>query len=373
MSSAFLRALRSSHSIQVRATVPDGYTTGTSPVGEQFAVVDGTVTLDSTAQVMGSLTMDLDGTGWSTQPGRNPVQPYGNEVYLERGVQVGGTTEYVGLGYYQVTEVEQAVSPNGNLTVTGSDRMQGIIDSQVIAPVQFAAASTVDEVFRQLVGAVYPEFQIEYDWEAGADELTVSQVTTTDRYGFLTSLLTARGKIMYWDYRGVLVVKTQPLDSAASVWDVTAGPQGVIISGDRVLSRDNVFNAMVVQSDGASTSDPAFAVAYDNNPSSPTYWYGKYGQVPQFYSDSTITSSDQAMSAAKTMLAKAIQLNFQVTATCIPNPALEPYDVTRVNYGGTSPDEFHIIDSLEIPLTAADAMQVVGHDPSQVQIAAETA
>jgi hypothetical protein len=368
VSAAFNRTVRSSHTIAVRATVPTGWTTGVSPAGEGIAVVDGTVTLDSTAQVMGSLSLTTDGRGWKTAPGRHPVQPYGNELYVERGIVVGGQVQYVGLGYYKIYSVEQPDSPGGNLTVTGSDRMQGLIDAQIIIPVQFAAADTVADVFTQLVGAVYPEIQVEYDWDAAADELAASQVTQQDRYGFLNDLLTSRGKIMYFDYRGVLVVRSQPLDGPGAVWDVTSGADGTIISGDRTISRDNVFNAVAATSDGADTTTSPLAVAYDNNPQSPTYWYGKYGQVPTFYSSSTITSAAQAAAAASTMLAKSLQLPFSVQFDAVPNPALEPYDIVRVNYGSGSPDELHIVDTLDIPLDTDTAMTGTAHDPSKLII-----
>lgn len=333
----------------------------------------GDVTYDATAQVMGTLSLTTDGTGWNPRPGKHLIQPYGTELYIERGVVVRGSTEWVSLGYFKITEVEQQAAPNGNLTVTASDRMQGIIDAQIIRPVQFAATQTVSDVFTSLVTQVYPDAVIEYDWDASSDELGGVQVTAQDRYGFLNELLLSRGKVMYFDYRGVLVVKTQPIAGGTPVWDVTGGQDGVIVSGDRILTRDNVFNAVAVTSSGASTSQAPLAVVYDNNPASPTYWHGPFGQVPEFYASPTVIGFDQAAAAGQVMLAKAIQLPFQVNFTAIPNPALEPYDVVRVNYGEQSSDELHIIDTLTIPFDSATAMSGTGHDPSQIILGVEGA
>jgi hypothetical protein len=192
--------------------------------------------------------------------------------------------------------------------------------------------------------------------------------TQQDRYGFLNNILLSRGKIMYWDYQGHLAVKTQPLDSPAPVWDVTAGPGGVIVSGERRINRDGVYNMVVVTSDGADTTAAPLAIAYDANPDSPTYWQGPFGQVPQFYSDPSVTTQGQAAAAASVMLAKSVQLPFQVTFTAVPNPAAETYDVVRVSYGSGAPDELHIIDTLTIPLNASDPLSGTAHDPAKLMI-----
>jgi hypothetical protein len=367
-SQALLRAVRSSHGMAVRAAVRTAWASGVSPGGEEIAVIDGDVTLNATAQVTGTLSLTTDGTGWSPQPGKHPLQPYGTELYVERGVLVSGSVEWCSLGYYKITEVDQATAPNGNLSVQASDRMQGIIDAQVVTPVQFTAGQTVADVFTQLVGGVYPEAEIEYDWDAASDTLGAAQVTQQDRYGFLNDLLLSRGKIMWWDYRGVLVVKAQPPGSGDPVSDVTGGEGGVIVSGQRTLTRDAVYNAVVVTADGADTTQAPLAVVIDDNPQSPTYWYGPFGQVPQFYSSSAIVTGSQALAAGTAMLAKSLQLPFQVSFTCIPNPALEPYDLVRVNYGPQSSDELHIIDTLTIPLTSSAALSGTAHDPHNILI-----
>ena len=366
-SDALLRTIRGSHGMSVRATALATYQEGVSPSGTAITVEDGDVVLDSTADVRGTLSLSTDGTGWDPRPGRHILQPYGTELFIERGVEVGASTEWVSQGYYRITEVDQATAPDGQLVIAGSDRMSAVIEAQIPAPVQFAATDTVATVFSRLAGDVYPAATIDYDWAASSDELGTAQVTQADRYGFLNDLATSRAKIMYWDYRGHLVVKSRP-DPGAVVWDVNAGAGGVLVSSSRRLTRDGVFNAVIVQADGADTTAAPLAIAYDGNPDSPTYYWGTFGKVPEFWSSPLVTTAAQAGASAAMILARAVALPMQADFSAVPNPALEPLDVISLTYPRGRADTPMVIDTLTIPLTATGALAGTCHDPSVVKI-----
>lgn len=327
-------------------------------------ILDGDVTLDGTADTRGTLALTTDGNGWDPRPGHHLLQPYGIELFIERGVEVGGSTEWVSQGYFRASSVTQDAGPDGPLTIAGDDRMQGLIDAQLIAPVQFPATASVADVFTALVTGVYPLAHIDFDWTASADLLGAAQVTQADRHGFLNDLAISRGKIMYWDYRGRLQVRSRP-NPGVVVWDVNAGAYGVLVSASWTLTRDNVYNAVVVQADGADTTAPALAAAYDNSKASPTYYYGTFGKIPVTWSSPTITTQAQAAAAAKSLLAKANALPLQADFTAVPNPALEPGDVISLTWpAGTPPDSPLVLDSVTIPLTAAAALTATAHNPA---------
>jgi hypothetical protein len=355
-----------------RATVVTTYQEGVSPTGTQIPIEDGSVTIDSTAQVWGTLDLTTDGTGWSPLPGASDLQPYGAEIYVERGVGVGGSVEWVGLGYYRIQQAEQDAAPDGPLVISGSDRMQAIVDAMTVVPVSFTAAMSVSEVFASLVGGVYPSATINYDWDADSDLLGTTLVVTTDadRYQTLSDLATTRGKVMYWDYQGQLQVKTPP--GGDPVWHVDAGPGGVQVSAGRTLARDGIYNAAVVTADGASDSAPPLAIAYDDDPASPTWYHGTFGQVPQFWSSPTVTTVAQAEAAARLLLASSIALPAQCAFSAIPNPGLEPLDVISIDYL-TGSDPPFTVDTVVFPLTATDPLTGTGHCPPTSLIAVATA
>lgn len=364
VSDAFLATVSGSHIAAFRARLITSYQEGTSPTGTEIPVVGGDVTLDATADVRGTLELTTDGTGWDPRPGKSPIQCYGTEIYVERGVQIGGSITWVGQGYYKIQTVEQQEAPDGNLTVEGSDRMQTIIDAELPSPRSYAATDTVETVVNDLVLELYPNATIDYDYDPSSDELGSPQVTTEDRHGFLVDLATTRGKVIYWDYQGHLVIKDPP-DPGSPVYTVGAGHNGILISADRTITRENVYNAVVVTSDGSGTSDAPLAVAFDNNPLSPTYFFGTYGQVPLSFSSPLVKDYNAAAATATLLLTRSITLPQTATLTALSNPALEPLDVIRVEYGSeSSPDITMSIDQLTIPLTVDEAWSATVHDPS---------
>lgn len=351
VSEEFLDAVRGSHRMRTRATVLTDFQDGVSPTGVAVTVLDGEVVLDATANVRATLDVTLDGTRAWDDDVAGLLTPYGNEIYVERGIEISsGTSEWVGLGYFRMNSVEQDAVPDGPIRVSGVDRMAGIIDARLVTTRQFTAGTDVREIFDDLVGEVYPDAQIEYDFSLGTYTLGSTQVTEEDRYAFLNDLATSRGKTWYWDHRGILKV-CDPPDDTVPVWEVNSGERGVLIKATRELNREGVYNAVVVTGETVDPNPPVRAVAYDSDGNSPTYYYGRFGKVPRFYTSSFITTNQQARDAARAMLRRTIGLPHNVNFSSIVNPALEPYDPVEIRIpreGGRT----HVMKTINVPLSA---------------------
>lgn len=367
----YLRTIRGSHKAKSRARVCAPGQTGTSPAGTEIKILGGDVQLDATAEVRSTLDITTDGTGmW---PSRNDslLAPYGNEIFVERGIEYGGgLTEWVSLGYHRIYTPEQDNPPDGEIQIAARDRMSGIIDGRLLNPVQFAATKTRGEVVAQLVTDVYPTAVI--DWDDSAEFVLIgrSLVADEDRFAFLNDLITAAGKVWYWDYAGVLVIKSPP-DPSLPVFDVDHGENGVLVKMSRDLTREGVYNAVVATGEATDSSFASRAVAIDNNPSSPTYWYGGFGKVPRSYSSPFITSNAQALSAAQSLLVQSLGLPYSVYFGSIVNAALEPLDPVRVIYPPAarsrgSVTEIHVIEKLTIPLMVEEALSATTREQTQI-------
>src|SRR6267142_317239 len=358
----FLDSIRGSHAMRARARVIpaglSGLNPGTldskgNPVNE-IPIFSGDVKLDSTADVRGTLDMETT-YAWPTSAS-GLLTPYGNEIYIERGVVFGdGVVEWVSQGYFRIYSVDQADAPDGPIQIGARDRMSGIIDFKPLAPRQFLAGTTVDAAFTALVGEVYPSAIIIYDFDATVTPFTSNHVMDSDRYAFLKDIVDSLGKVMYWDYQGRLQVKTAP-NPANSVFTINHGKGGVMVNMSRSLDRADVFNAVVAKGEAPGEQQPVRAVAYDFNPKSPTYWDGPFGKVPTELTSSFITTTEQAQTAAQAKLDRSISVPYSVDFSLIPNPALEPLDPVLVSYTGKRPSETHVIQSLTVPLTAQEAM-----------------
>lgn len=367
VSQAFLDTLTGSHKMFARAVVVTTFQDGISPSGYEIPIISGEVRADASADIRSSLTLTTSGDGTWPHEQDDLLAPYGNEIWVERGLDFGnGVREIVGLGYHRIDTTSQSQGPDGEISITASDRMAGIIDARLVVPVQFVSGTSLANAFDVLVHEVYPDAVIVYDFDAEDSTFTTSHIAEEDRYGFLNDLARSRGKIMYWDYKGQLRVESPP-NPDTPVYQVASGAHGVLIEISRNLTRQGVYNAVVVNGETPTDLPPVQAIVYDNNPESPTYWDGPFGHVPRFYYSSFITTVAAAFSAGESLLQQAIGLPYNIDFQSIVNPALEPYDPIRI----TAPDrtDIHVIDSITIPLMAERPLagatrKLISFDPS---------
>lgn len=362
VSARFLAALRASHQPAMRVRVITPGATGADPPGTDLRVMDGSVTLDASADVRGTLDLTV-ADGWPDGGSVTELAPYGTELAVSRGVVFGnGDVERAPLGIYRVVSVEQGDAPAGALRVTAADRMSGIIDAKLTVPRQFLASATYGDVVDDLVGEVYPGVPVEWDDATDAGTLGRTTIVEADRHGFLKDLAAALGKVMYFDYRGALVIKDPP-DPTVPVWDVDAGATGVLVAVGRARTREGVRNAVVATGDALDDFAPATAVVVDDDPASVTYWDGDFGKVPERFSSPLIFTLAQATAAAAAQLVQLKGLPYSVDFTAVPNPALEPLDAVRVVYPPRRDlpprprlVEVHVLEQLRIPLAPAAAL-----------------
>jgi Domain of unknown function (DUF5047) len=362
--------LRGAHTALFRATVCDTFQTGTTPTGTEIPILGGAVTLDGNADARSTLDLTTDGTRTWPHFAADPLAPYGNEVYIERGVQYSDDlVEYVGLGYHRIETPDQDDVPDGPIRISGVDRMQAIIDARMLAPFQFVAGTTLGTVVDTLVTEVYPSATVEWDDTTDTNTLTRSVIVEEGRYEFLNDLVTSRGKIWYWDHRGVLVIKDLP-DPTTPVFEINAGRHGVLVAMSRHLTREGVYNAVVATGEAGDTATPARGIAVDDNPDSPTYFSGRFGRVPRFYSSPLLFTDAQATSAATTILMKQLGLPYTINLGMVVNAALEPFDSVRVRYSDRDAPETHVLETLTIPLDEATAMDGTTREQTIVLIGA---
>ncbi|MGW3992227.1 DUF5047 domain-containing protein [Amycolatopsis sp. NPDC004772] len=357
MTDTFLATLRGAHRAVFRARVVAPGQTGVSPVGTEIPIIGGDVTFDTTADVASTLdlTTNFDWPGAPTDLGT----PYGQEIYIERGVEYGGgTREYVGLGYFRIDTVEQDDAPRGNIKITGSDRMANVRDGRALQPVQYGAGASVGAVLDNAIGAVVPGLVSVYDWSAYSQTLGSDHIMDTDRLKFVKDIVAAYGKVAYFDYEGRLQVKSRPDPKASPVWTINHGRDGVLVTAKRQISRDGVYNAVVASGEPVGSAPAVLGIAYDVDPTSPTYFNGPFGRVPMFYTSSFLTTNDQCYAAAVAKLQAATGLPYIVTLGAVPNPALEGWDVVAVTYSDTDNVETHILDRITYSLSVDGAMGI---------------
>jgi hypothetical protein len=320
-------------------------------VASGLPIKSGTVTADRNSFSRRTLTCEIVGTQWVPKTATDPLTIYGNEIRIWRGVQYpDGGTELVPAGVYGIRSVD-VLDPSGVTTVTGIDRCKTIAEARFVTPYTVLAGASSIGTIGQLLKVV-PQAALVVDPTLA--DLPMQQVVyDRDRAMAVVDIATALGGEVFSDAWGNFVLQPVPDASNLPVATLAAGPGGVVVSSKRTSTRDAGYNAVIANS--ATTTTTATAVVVDDDPTSPTYFYGPYGQVPVFYTSSLLTSNDQCAIAANGILQDLLGVAKSVNLTAVPNPALEPGDVIRCVFtDGTA--EQHVIDQLSFGLTAADPM-----------------
>jgi hypothetical protein len=153
-----------------------------------------------------------------------------------------------------------------------------------------------------------------------------------ERWDTISDLAASIGAEVYADYRGYFVIRDIPTFSGGTpVYSVKEGPGGTLSSRKLKNSRDKVYNAVSVSVQSSDPNvPPVWGWAFDNDASSPTYYYGDFGQVPRFYSSQFFTNSDQCVATAQSMLDDALAANQTLSLTALPLTFLESGDLITV-------------------------------------------
>ena len=352
---AFAGPVSGSHAAKFRAQVLTSFQTGSDPSGVDLRLIDGSVEFDATAEIRASGGVTVVGD-WPRATNLD-LGPYGTEIFLSRGVDTGaGGTLWSTLGYFRINETGQSNAAKGPLQLDLSDRMATIIDSRFLEPRQWLQGTAVGDIVTEVVTEVYPNATIIWDDDSDLSEIGRSLIAEESRYEVLLTIAEGLGKIFYWDNIGRLSFLTAP-DEDDPIWEVKAGAGGVMVNTDRSISRDGVYNAVVVTGEGADQITPVRAVAYDAQESSPTFFGGPFGRIPKFYSSSFITTQEQANNAAQNILRRSLGAPYDVGLSAVPNPALRPYDAIRVVYNDGN-RETHIVERVTIPMNVTNALSV---------------
>lgn len=356
VSTDFLTTVTGSHESVFRARLLTFGQTGTDPTnGTEIDIVDGNVIFNTRADVNATVDLTVSYAWPSTVS--DPINPYGNEVFIERGVVYGeGTREWVSLGYFRIDRVEQDYR-TGKIRIAGSDRMARVRDYRPETPIVYTTGTSIEDIVTDVVQAAVPGATLEFDFDAGSEVVSADHVMADDRIPFLNELLSAYGKIFYFDYRGVFVVRSVPdVNTGTPVLNVNSGRNGVLVSFNQSVSRDGVYNVVIARGEPVGDQDPVQGSAEDTNPQSPTYVDGSFGRVPRFFYSSFLTTESQCDTAAGSILRSSTGVPYVVEMGIVPNPALEGWDVIRVLYNPAVASEVHVIDSVYYPLSVTEPM-----------------
>lgn len=339
VSEGFLAALASPQRVSVRADVSKGgkrLYTGLPVTGGNVQVSTGNLTR---RRITLTVAPRLRNGIYTQRPAlpetpTAPLSNHGQEITVWWQLHyVGGATETIPLGAFRIDDVDGSLTHDEQVTVRGVSREAWVADDRFLQPRTLSGPSAT-ALIAQLVHETIPNVEV---LDLTTRDTPVSPTTfEEDRWGAIQALAEAVPAVVYADHWGRIVIADLPTLDTPPVWTVSAGPGGVLVRASASSSRSNVRNAVVVR--GASPSGdfaPLQATVVDDDPTSPTRYgdpheEGYWGKAPEFVSNPNVRDLEQARAIARARLAQRTGAAQAISASTVPNWALEGYDVIDI-------------------------------------------
>lgn len=280
------------------------------------------------------------------------ITPFGNEIRLYRGVEFAdGSREMVPLGVFVITSVEIDEGPDQvQVNVSGVDRSIRVSRNVWLEPYQVSAGSLADALTALLQNR-WPAIELSFPTvPVNVEQQVFGQNAGSDPWKDAVYLAEMAGYDLFFDQTGVCVLQPFPSPDAASVV-ATYSDDDVLLRVRRQDTTDDTYNGVVYIVESSWLLVPYRVEVWDLDPNSPTYRYGAFGEVPKIVSQSAITDTNAATTAAAALLAKGLGLAQNVTWEAIVDPALDVNDVVLVQNVGTKTERVLIVDQVTIPLS----------------------
>lgn len=362
---AFLAEVRKSHTVvsYVDVITHDNRTF-------RLDATDGSVTGDRTADIRRRCTAScIDRTGDITPINAESIlTPFGTDLKVYRGVAYtsgarAGSEEVLLLGTFRLSKasVKDSVGGSPAISLEAYDYSRTIMRDKFTDVYTVSTGTTVIQAIKDIAARTFPDLNFD------VFESTVTTATplvfdaNSDPWQAMNQLATSAGCEVYFKADGSLKI-APPVDIdhlPAPQWTFIEGRGCTMLDLDVVFTDEPGYNGVVLTAEAAgSDSPPIRSIVWDDEPSSPTYHLGPYGEVPMFVTDSTITTQADADAAAAAQLNQVLGFSSQISLTSFVNPALEPNDVIQVTRERSGVNSKFAIDSITIPLRAGGTSSV---------------
>jgi hypothetical protein len=309
-------------------------------------VASGSVSTDRTRNTRYEASVEIGMYPWDSLP----VSSNGTRIRLYRGLESIGVRERVQVGEYQVYSFKRTNRGTVSTTLKGLENY--LIEGSFIRPVTPPYGNSIIATISDLIHDVLPDAEVVAN--CSTDRLVSSTgAWERDRWGdAITALAKGIDAEVYCGYDGRFYITDAPnLSTLTGKYRIQGGPGGVMVTEDRSDTRDGVYNGVSVSANSSDqTVPPVWAFSYDNNPDSPTYFYGPFGQRIRYYSSQFFTTVSQCQAYADRLLIESLAPNQSLSVGTAPIPFLEAGDpVTVVSEQGYPMADF-LINKTTLPL-----------------------
>jgi hypothetical protein len=273
------------------------------------------------------------------------------------------TVEEVPLGVFVLTEVNvQEEQAGATMEIIGVDRSIRIQKAQWVDPFPITAGTNLGTALQLILSSRWSG--VEFDFAATTRTVPAlalglqSGGSGRDPWADSLKLAAAGGLDLFFDPSGTVALEpTSDPSESTPVESYVEGDEAMLLGAQRRISTDQTFNGVVVSGEGTSVRPPVRATLFDEDPASPTYRYGAFGDRPVFVSSAVVTSASAAQIVAAAQLSKVKGAEENVDWSQVCDASLDVGDVILVENTGTRLRKVMVLDKLQIPLGAAEPMR----------------
>lgn len=354
ISDEFKTAVAESHQMAAKVEVVDGG----GNLLETLKVSEGFVRIDKTASVRRQLDVVVNSDTLVPKTASDLLHPLsGNEVIPYRGVILPSTglPEYVPLGVFGPEDTNVQDSGEGvRIDFKGFDRSRVVQRNRWTQPYFIDQDTNVVTAVENIIR--FKLSNVEFSSQS------TSEVTPPLVYGYggrggdpweaATKLAASIGFEVFFDGNGTCIIRPEPdLTDDPVVWEYSDQQAQMLLSVDRRLTREGVFNHVIVFGLNTTLDEPVRVDIYDDDPESPTYYLGPFGDVPTYLQSHEILTVSQAEAAGRAKLRQVLGVPEKLQFVSVVNPAHESGDIIEVDRSRAGIDNSrYIIDKLTIPL-----------------------
>lgn len=326
----------------------------------RLPAIEGQVDADRTAAFRRKLSCRcIDPTGLITPRNEGEIlTPYGTELRAYRGVRYSDLEddyEVAALGVFRLSRSSITDNNAGSpiIQLEAFDRARTIARDKFKTPYVIPAGTNSMTALKDIAKMTFPDIVFDTITSAVSNTAPLLHDAGSDPWEAISKLAKSMGCEAYFDVEGRLAVLPPHDVNALPSPDFTyiEGEQNTMLDLTREYNDEGVFNGIIVT--GESVGDqlpPVRGEAWDENPTSPTYRYGPYGEVPGFITDNLAKTTEQAQAIAQSQLSLVLGATSRLNITGIVNPSYECGDIVRVKRAKARVDGLYSVDSFTIPL-----------------------
>lgn len=275
---------------------------------------------------------------------------YDKVIKVWRGVRnpLNGDTWEAPLGTFYIDSIKSQHFPH-DVSVTARDGTKRLLGDKFPTSITFSSGRSPESLIKAIaINGGVTKYNLPPTGQLTTREHAFERGTS--RWEAVAEIANAYAYDIYFDADGYLVMMAQQ-DPASSpeVFTFQTGPTGSLSAFERKTTDTRIYNHVVVTGTGVAPN--VYAVAENNNPSSPTS-VQRIGRRTYEYVSQFISTTAQCQDVANKFLAIHALEDYELSLTSLVLPWLEAGNVVKFldpDAGEGEPDRFLLTD-FRIPL-----------------------